>query len=108
MRPQPRCGPLAVSQPALIPTEDSCMPRPRLLTVLLCLVSWSLAPVLYAAEPAVVRSAASGLWSAPATWDGGKLPSAGMKVQIREGHTVTYDVQSDQVIRSLHIAGTLT
>src|SRR5262249_59322931 len=47
-------------------------------------------------------------WSAPATWEGGKLPSAGVKVQVREGHTVVYDVKSDQVIRSLHIGGTLT
>ena len=56
----------------------------------------------------MVRSADSGPWSAPATWEGGKVPAAGVKVQIREGHTVTYDVKSDQVIRSLHVAGTLT
>jgi len=32
----------------------------------------------------------------------------GAKVQIRTGHTVTYDLKSDQVIRSVHTAGTLT
>jgi hypothetical protein len=58
--------------------------------------------------PAIVRTARSGLWSAPATWDGGKAPTAGARVQIRTGHTVNYDLKSDQVIRSIHIAGTLT
>jgi hypothetical protein len=29
-------------------------------------------------------------------------------VQVREGHTVTYDVASDAVVRSVHVAGTLT
>jgi hypothetical protein len=29
-------------------------------------------------------------------------------VQIRTGHTVTYDLNSDRVIRSIHVAGTLT
>ena len=56
----------------------------------------------------LVRSARSGPWSAPATWEVGKLPVAGSKVQVRAGHTVRYDVQSAQVIRSLHLAGTLT
>src|SRR5262245_44051150 len=54
------------------------------------------------------RSARSGLWSAPATWEGGKLPAAGAKVQIRPGHLVVYDVKSDQAIRSVHVAGTLS
>jgi hypothetical protein len=56
----------------------------------------------------VVRSARNGAWSAPATWETGKVPTAGAKVQIRSGHAVTYDLKSEQVIRSLHIAGTLT
>jgi hypothetical protein len=56
----------------------------------------------------IVRSARSGPWSAPATWEGGKVPTAGAKVQIRTGHTVTYDLKSDRVIRSIHVAGTLT
>lgn len=63
-----------------------------------------------AAEPAAswIRSAASGAWSAPATWEGGKVPGAGARVQVRAGHAVTYDVESDQVVRTLHVAGTLT
>lgn len=59
-------------------------------------------------KPPLVRSARSGLWSAPSTWEGGKTPSAGVRVQIRTGHIVTYDVKSEQVIRSIHVAGTLT
>src|SRR5436309_2346097 len=56
----------------------------------------------------LIRSARSGPWSAPATWEGGKVPAAGTKVQIRQGHTIVYDTSSSEAIRSLHIAGTLT
>ena len=55
----------------------------------------------------MVRSARSGPWSAPATWEGGKVPAAGSRVQVRQEHSVTYDLRSDQVIRSVHVAGTL-
>src|SRR5262249_33496472 len=58
--------------------------------------------------PGLIRSAKSGPWSAAATWEGGKVPGAGARVQVRPGHAVTYDVKSDQAIRSIHIAGTLT
>src|SRR5262249_23189488 len=50
----------------------------------------------------------SGPWSDPATWDGGKVPAAGSRVQVRAGHTVTYDVKAGPVIRFVHVAGTLT
>ncbi len=56
----------------------------------------------------LVRSARSGAWSVPATWEGGTVPGPGARVQVRAGHTVTYDVQSATVIRSVHVAGTLT
>ncbi len=36
------------------------------------------------------------------------MPEPGSRVQIREGHAVTYDLNTDQVFRSIHIAGTLT
>jgi hypothetical protein len=55
----------------------------------------------------LIRSARSGLWSQPATWESGKLPAAGARVQVRQGHTVTYDIKSDQAIRLIHVAGTL-
>jgi hypothetical protein len=60
-----------------------------------------------ASLPPLVRSARSGPWSASATWEGGKAPAAGSRVQVRTGHTVNYDLKSDQVIRSIHVAGTL-
>jgi hypothetical protein len=66
------------------------------------------APAASPSTTPVVRSAASGLWSAASTWEGGKLPAVGDKVLIREGHTVVYDVSSTEVLRSLHIAGTLS
>src|SRR5262245_35915040 len=58
--------------------------------------------------PPIVRSAKSGSWSDPATWEGEKLPPAGARVHVRSGHRVLYDLKSDNVIRSIHVAGTLT
>lgn len=60
------------------------------------------------AAPAVIRSAGNGPWSAPATWEGRQVPGAGARVQVRTGHTVRYDVNSDARIRLVHVAGTLT
>lgn len=54
------------------------------------------------------RSAKSGAWSAPATWANGRAPKAGDRVQVRAGHTVTYDAQSKDAVRMIHVAGTLT
>jgi RNA polymerase sigma factor (sigma-70 family) len=56
----------------------------------------------------LIRSGKSGPWSAPATWEGGKVPGAGARVQIRQGHTVTYDVAARAAVRSIHVGGTLT
>jgi len=55
----------------------------------------------------VIRTAGSGAWSKPATWEGGKIPAAGSNVLIRPGHRVVYDVASDDAIRSVHIGGSL-
>lgn len=57
--------------------------------------------------PPLVRSAQSGPWSAPETWEGGHVPGEGARVQVRTGHTVLYDLDSDEVVRSVHVAGTL-
>ncbi len=54
----------------------------------------------------LIRSAQSGPWSAAATWEGTQVPGAGARAQIREGHTVVYDVKSQQPIRMVHVAGT--
>src|SRR5262245_31880653 len=56
----------------------------------------------------IVRTAQSGAWSAPATWEGGKIPSANARVLICESHRVRYDVQATRPIRSLAISGTLS
>jgi hypothetical protein len=58
--------------------------------------------------PPLVRTAGSGSWSDAKTWEGGKLPAAGARVQVRAGHRVVYDRKSEDVIRSIHVAGTLT
>jgi hypothetical protein len=55
-----------------------------------------------------IRSAKSGRWSEAATWEGGKVPPAGARVQVRTGHAVTYDQDSDQAIRAIHVAGILS
>src|SRR4051812_4435528 len=54
-----------------------------------------------------IKSAGSGSWSAVATWENGKPPAAGARVHIQPGHIVTYDIQSDQPIRAIYVAGTL-
>ncbi len=58
------------------------------------------------AETPLVRSERSGNWSDAKTWAGEQVLGAG-PVQIRAGHHVRYDLESDQVIRSVHVAGTL-
>jgi hypothetical protein len=75
---------------------------------LAAVVTWAAAVAPAQAAEALVRSARSGPWSAAATWEGGRVPAAGARVQVRAGHTVTYDVSSATVLRSVHVAGTLT
>jgi hypothetical protein len=87
----------------------------RTLTILTGLIgvlaanSWSdeAKPAGLQAGGALIRSAGSGPWSKPATWEGERVPGLGDKVQIRAGHMVTYDTSSDRPIRSIHVAGTL-
>lgn len=55
----------------------------------------------------VVSSKQSGPWSDPATWAAGHVPGAGESVQIRPGHAVTYDLDSEAVIRAVHVGGIL-
>ena len=89
---------------------------PRLLvfaSLLLCILgvqAQNAGPAQDRPAPRVIRSAASGPWSMPATWEGAKVPSERSIVQIRSGHVVTYDVAERQAgtIRSIHVAGTLT
>ena len=60
----------------------------------------------HSAEPVLIRSAKSGAWSDANTWEGGKLPPAGAKVQVREGHAVIFDTTANA--RAIFIAGTLS
>jgi hypothetical protein len=55
-----------------------------------------------------VRSARSGAWSDSKTWEGDKVPGSAMRIRIRPGHRVVYDVRSDEVFRSILIGGVLT
>jgi hypothetical protein len=73
------------------------------------MVAWGQTPAGAGTKtPALVRTAKSGPWSDAATWEGGKVPAAGARVQIRDGHRVVYDINSEKAIRFLHVAGTLT
>src|SRR5882762_10014317 len=71
------------------------------------LIGFALCASAQAAVEFQVHSAKSGNWSDVRTWSEGRLPKAGERVQIREGHRVIYDVESDQAIRMIHVAGTL-
>ena len=66
----------------------------------LTLAVFSLLPALASAHDAahttagVIRSATSGNWSAAATWNAGRVPTATDVVGISAGTTVTYDVET--------------
>src|SRR6185437_1168376 len=84
--------------------------RPLLWCGLAAIVILSVPALLLADAPALplLRSMRSCPWSASATWEKGRVPATGDRVQIRAGHRVVYDVRSERVLRSLHVAGTLT
>lgn len=77
---------------------------------LLSLLTVILSTAKSVAEPVVfnARTANSGQWSDAKTWAGERKPKAGDFVQVRAGHTITYDVDSSDALRMLHVAGTLT
>jgi len=53
-----------------------------------------------------IRSARSGPWADPATWDGGQVPAANQIARISAGHTVTIDSQT-AVAHTTCVDGTL-
>ena len=57
-------------------------------------------------SPVTITSAATGLWSAPATWVGGIAPNADNNVVIAAGHTITSDYITARC-QNLIIDGTL-
>jgi hypothetical protein len=76
----------------------------------LCALLLALAPLTALADGVSfdARTANSGNWSDPATWENRHTPGAGDSVQVRPGHVVTYDVSSDAGLKILHVAGTLS
>src|SRR4051812_12688117 len=72
------------------------------------------AAVLLFAVPSIAgvtfdaRTAKSGNWSDAATWENGRVPKSGDRVQVRPQDRVVYDVVSDQPLRMVHVGGTLT
>ncbi|HEU0021246.1 MAG TPA: G8 domain-containing protein, partial [Dehalococcoidia bacterium] len=62
---------------------------------------------LEAAGDPDVSSVKSGVWSDPTLWSSGQVPTSGKSVAINSGHTVEYDVLSDQVLDEVSIQGTL-
>jgi hypothetical protein len=86
------------------------MPRKSVFLATIPIVVLSFVPPAHSQDASVkftVHSARSGVWSEPATWAEEKIPGAGDNVQVRAGHVVTYDANSDRAIRVLHVAGTL-
>ncbi len=80
----------------------------RFLFAILTIATFAaLLPTSAAAEGPLIRSAHSGSWSAPETWEGGKVPGAGARVQVRHGHIVVYDRASEEAVRAVYIAGVL-
>src|SRR5688500_6738357 len=55
----------------------------------------------------VIKSAKSGPWSSPKTWEGDKVPAAGAQVWVLQGHEVLYDRDSEEIIRSIQVSGIL-
>ncbi len=93
-----------------LPQKMHSRSRTPLYHPLLCLgvMLLSCSPATAESLSTVLRSARSGPWSSATTWEGGKVPGAAARVQIRTGHRVEYDVASDAVIRSIHVAGVLS
>jgi hypothetical protein len=81
----------------------SCGLQLYLVTSLFCILAGKAE-----AQTGWYRSTRSGPWSSPETWEGGSVPGAKAKVQIRQGHVVTYDLTTGPIIRFIHVAGTLT
>lgn len=86
------------------------MPRKTIFLAVIATASCDLVAPIFGQDASVkftVHSARSGRWSEPGTWAEGKVPGVGENVQVRTGHVVNYDANSDQAIRVLHVAGTL-
>jgi hypothetical protein len=52
-----------------------------------------------------IRSVVSGRWSDPGTWKPARVPRTGDRVLVSRNTSIVYDVQSDEVIRLVQVAG---
>lgn len=58
-------------------------------------------------EHALITTTKSGLWSDASVWSTNAVPHAGDAVRILPQHTITYDMNSTDLIRSVQVSGTL-
>lgn len=61
----------------------------------------------FCAQPTAI-AVTSGRWSNPATWSTSAVPGRDAKVLIAAGREITYDVESDAVLRCIELHGRLT
>ncbi|NJK28138.1 MAG: hypothetical protein HC925_06080, partial [Coleofasciculaceae cyanobacterium SM2_3_26] len=54
------------------------------------------------------RAVNNGSWFDPNTWEGKRIPSAGARVLIPEGISLTYDGESNASLKTLRVDGALT
>jgi len=88
--------------------------RIRLIGMLFSILNASHSTLLIADEgrplvfsSVIVQSKSNGNWSNPNTWAGAKVPKQGDHVLINLGHTITYDLVSQEAIRLIHVRGKL-
>src|SRR5437762_14099347 len=97
---------LRIQDPDLNHTAEVSMQLGLLKLICLGLVLMTLAGGAQAKDDSVlvpfIRSVQDGAWSSPQTWEGGNVPFDGNFVQIRPGHTVTYDLPKSPVFRAVH------
>jgi hypothetical protein len=59
------------------------------------------------ANPPTITSARGGSWNDPTMWKENRIPGAGDKVAIDDGHVVQYDSVSDAAITAIEVRGSL-
>jgi hypothetical protein len=61
----------------------------------------------YFCSQPTATAVADGRWSAPTTWSGKAVPSAGAKVLIPSGRQVIYDIESADTVQCIEVHGQL-